>query len=108
MIPDLQLADLLALPALALVVALLLELVKRAAALTAATVDRFGAVLAVVSAIAIRLAAAAALEVLGTPQDAGQAILTGFLAGCVAAWGYDALGQQFGQFIEKASGGRLT
>jgi hypothetical protein len=101
-IPDLQLADLLALPALALVVALVVELVKRTAGLSDATVNRFGAAIAVGSGIAIRLGAAVALQLLGTSQDVGQGLLTGFLAGCVAAWGYDVIGDRFSAFIDQA------
>lgn len=100
-LPSLQLSDLLGMGGLALVIALLIELVKRTGDLADATVKRFGGLFAVVVGIALRLLAAWVLDALGSKQDAAQAVLTGFLSGIVAAWGYDLAGSRIGALIAR-------
>ena len=100
-LPSLQLSDLLGMGGLALVIALIVELVKRTGDLPDATVKRFGGLFAVVTGIVLLLLAAWVLDAIGTKQDVAQAVLTGFLSGIVAAWGYDLAGSQIGALIGK-------
>ena len=100
-LPSLQLSDLLGMGGLALVIALLIELVKRTGDLPDATVKRFGGLFAVIVGVALRVLAAWVLDALGGKQDAAQAVLTGFLAGIVAAWGYDLAGSQVGALVAR-------
>jgi hypothetical protein len=78
-----EVTDLLTLSGAAIIVTIVVEVVKRAAALTEAQVTRFGPLLAIVIGIAATVGASVAKS---APLDA--AILTGLLAGATASGVY--------------------
>jgi len=108
MIPEVTVADLLTLVGLTPMVMLATEAIKRLFALTEATIKRVGPVLSIGSGILLALAAAGWLMTQGQAVDAGQAVLTGFVSGALAAGLYDTVGDQVGSLIERVSGGRIT
>jgi hypothetical protein len=108
MIPEITVADLLGLAALTPIVMVFTELIKRTLAMTEATTKRFGPLLSVGSGILLALAAAGWLMNQGMPVDIGQTVLTGFVAGALAAGLYDVVGEQLGKIVERATGGRIT
>ncbi len=108
MIPEITVADLLSLAGLVPVVMVFVELVKRTLAMTEAATKRFGPLLSVGSGILLALAAAGWLMTQGLPVDLGQTVLTGGVAGALAAGLYDVVGEQLGKIVERATGGRIT
>jgi hypothetical protein len=108
MIPEVTVADLLTLVGLTPIVMVFVEAVKRLLALTDATIKRVGPVLSIGSGVLLALAAAGWLTTQGQVVDIGQAVLTGFVAGSLAAGLYDVVGDQIGSLVERVSGGRLT
>lgn len=105
--PD-TVGSLLTLAGLAPVLAAFVELVKRTLGLTEAQTSRFGPILSVASGILLALAAAGWQTTQGISVDAGQAALTGALAGFASAGLYDLVGSPAGTLVERATGGRLT
>lgn len=95
----LSVSDLLTLAGNAIVVVIIVEIVKRAASLSDETVDRFGAILA--CGIGAGLAFAVAV-LLG--RDLPQAVLTGFLAGALAAGLFDVAAKQIGEVVGRMTG----
>lgn len=108
MIPEVTVADLLTLVGLTPIVMVFVELVKRTLAFTDETSKRFGPILSVTSGIVLALLAAFWLITTGNLVDIGQVILTGGVAGALAAGLYDVVGERLGLILEKASGGRIT
>jgi hypothetical protein len=108
MIPEVTVADLLTLVGLTPVVVIFTELVKRTLALTEAATKRWGPGLSIGSGILLALAAGGWLMVQGNIIDVGQTVLTGFVAGSLAAGLYDVAGEQIGTLIAKVTGGRVT
>jgi hypothetical protein len=108
MIPNITVADLLTLAGLTPIVMVFTELVKRTLAMTDEATKRFAPLLSVGSGILLALAAAGWLMSQGIPVDLGQTILTGGVAGALAAGLYDVVGEQLGKIVERATGGRIT
>lgn len=108
MIPEITVADLLTLVGLTPIVMVFVEALKRLLALTDATIKRIGPVLSISSGILLALAAAGWLTTQGAAVDIGQAVLTGFVAGALAAGLYDTVGDTVGQLVERATGRRVT
>lgn len=88
---DLTLADLTNVAGAVVLVTILVEVLKRALALTDAAVDRFGPALALGLGVVI-VVAATLLTVPITAAAIGQAVLTGLLAGAGAMGLSDAVG----------------
>jgi len=108
MIPEVTVADLLTLVGLTPIVMLLVEAVKRLLELSETAIKRVGPVLSIGSGILLALAAAGWLMAQGQIVDVGQAVLTGGVAGSLAAGLYDVVGDQIGSLVERVSGGRIT
>ena len=108
MIPEITVADLLTLVGLTPIVMVFVEALKRLLTLSEDVTKRVGPVLAIGSGILLALAAAGWLMTQGTAVDLGQAVLTGFVSGALAAGLYDTVGDTVGQLIERATGGRIT
>jgi uncharacterized YccA/Bax inhibitor family protein len=108
MIPEVTVSDLLTLVGLVPIVMVFVELVKRTFALTTEAIKRFGPLISVVSGIALGLLAGGWLYTQGQTIDWGQAVLTGFVAGALSAGLYDVVGEQLGNIVERATGGRVT
>ncbi len=108
MIPNVTVPDLLTLAGLVPIVMVFVELVKRTLAMTEAAIKRFGPLLSVASGIVLASAAGAWLVTQGTAVDWGQTVLTGGVAGALAAGLYDVVGEQLGKIVERATGGRIT
>ncbi len=88
---DLTIANLTSVAGAVVLVTILVEVIKRAAALTSAAVDRFGPALAIALGVVV-VVAATLLTAPITPAGVGQAVLTGILAGAAAAGLSDVVG----------------
>jgi hypothetical protein len=86
-----------------IIVTLVVELVKRTAALSDAQIARFGPVLAIATGIVLSLAAAAYLA-----RPLADAVMLGFVSGAVASGLYAALGEEVGKVVETVTGGRVS
>ena len=82
-----QLSDLLTVGGLTVVVAIVVEVIKRAAAMTDAAIERFGPLMAVVVGVIVGGGVA-----LYQAQDVAQAVLVGLLAGASAMGLSDLIG----------------
>ncbi len=108
MIPNVTVPDLLTLAGLVPIVMVFVELVKRTLAMTPEAIKRFGPILSVISGIFLASGAGAWLMTQGTLVDWGQTVLTGGVAGALAAGLYDVVGEQLGKIVERATAGRIT
>jgi hypothetical protein len=98
----LTIADLTTLVGLAVVVAIIVELVKRTAALSDETTKRFGPALACATGTVLGVATSFYLT-----TEIAQGALTGFLAGALASGLYNLAAEQIGKLVSSATGGRV-
>ena len=90
----------------AAVVTLLVTLIKRTLALSAAQVDRFGPLLAIGCGVA--LAVLAGLITGLTREDLAQAALTGFASGALSMGLYSLAGNTVQSIASSVTGGRVA
>lgn len=100
-------ASLLTLAGNAAVVALVVTLIKRTMALTAAQVDRYGPVLAVGTGVVLaELATIVTNAASFGAKDVTQAALTGLVSGCLSSGLYDLAGDRVQSALSVMTGGR--
>lgn len=108
MIPNVTVPDLLTLVGLTPIVMVFVEAVKRLLELPDAVIKRVGPIGTIAAGVLLALAASGWLMGQGQSVDLGQSVLTGAVAGALAAGLYDVVGEQLGKIIERATGGRVT